>query len=651
MHAKTTLISQAKSDFDALISVQSVLDLETDFSAEILAPVDLFNILFYYRSESTVDADDALPDLEFAMDPEAWNSFLKLEVGQQLFGAVDAQGLPITFFNPKFGTVPFSEGDMVSGNFNPTAQGANPTITNDDSVATHYAYWIMSILFGANGIGFTANFEQLIGSIVNKNASFNDSLKRLVNLNGGHLPATDISRQGTNARYKTPSSAGTEPREGGRVTSVQGVYSNNPGQQVIQSMADDNREETVRRLLESLKKVSYPLRVEAAIAANNNAANFTDVSGVLFEPVTGIQQINPQLMNHLDLNNLNNPNIFTHFLAPDLIASGNEGLQSYSGIYILSEAEYLASGLGGTKPATIRIPEIVYSTFSSSGWNTTNFVPLTEWIDGDSFSMLLALASENQAVVNTSVLNSGQSPQQQGTSFVPNLSTRGLFQSKNGFFTNTTYPSAAALAYQQTLGGNDQSTHAGGLYDKEVQIAQDKLLGWRLASMKIKLSNKLSQGQCALLAAWAKIMAVIHYLTINDFKNKDPTGETEEVRQLILQAKSMLSRENWRVSSDAEVASSFIEMELSRRYQGLFKEIDAQCRIAETDPTNPQLPAWYAVLIGNDLDKAKMHNIAQYYLNEYGMQISQLLTLANGLGSETQQVVTDAQSLYHFLIN
>ena len=651
MNAKTTLISQAKNDFDALISVQSVIDLETDFSAELFAPVDLFNLLFYYRSESTVDTDDELPDLEFAMDPEAWKSFLKLDIGAQRFGAAD------NYFLPNFGTVPFSEGDMKSGSYNQTLPGADPTVTNDDQVATHYAYWIMSILFGANGIGFTANFEQLVGSVVNKNGSFNDSLRRLVNLNGGHLPASDINRAGDNPRYQTPTSEGTNPREGGRVTTAQGLYSNNPGQQVIQSMAEDNRAETVRRLLESLKKVSYPLRVAAAIAWNNDTNNFiTDENDVLVEPVTGIPQITPQLMAVLDLNGLNDSSIFTHFLAPDLTASGDAGLQSYSGLYALSDAEWIASGEEiENKPTEFRIPELVYNKFSSSGWKTTNFVPLTEWIDGDTFSMLLALASVNQAVVNTSVLNSGQSPSS-GTSFVPNLSTRGLFQSKNAFFTSSTDPSTAALTYQQQLGGGLTTSYPGGLYDKEVQTTSG-LLGWHLASIKIKLSNKLSQEQCALLAAWAKVMAIIRYVIVNDLKNTDPTNQTEDMKNKISQAKLLLSIENWRATSDAAVALQFIEMELSRKYQSMFKDIINEYERAENPPpedieNNYQTPNWYAALIDNTpTNKEKMRAIGTYYLNKYELSVSQLVNLTNGLDSNTQAVVTDAIRLVEFLIH
>lgn len=657
MHAKTTLISQAKNDFDALISVQSVLDLETDFSAELFAPVDLFNLLFYYRSESTVDDDDDLPDLEFAMDPEALSSFLKLDVGTQLFGAVDAAGQPVNYFQPNFGTLPFSEGDMKSGWFNPTAAGADPTITNDDQVAPHYAYWIMSILFGANGIGFTANFEQLIGSVVNKNGNFNESLKRLVNLNGGHLPANDINRAGTNPRYQTHTSAGTTPREGGRVTTAQGLYSNNPGQQVIQSMAEESRVETVRRLLASLKKVSYPLRREAAITENNENSNFIDDgNGNLVEQVTGIPQIESQLMAVLDLNGFNDPNIFTHFLTSDLTASGNSGLQSYSGLYRLSNEEWTASGGTGEPPTEFRIPELVYNKFSSSGWITTNFVPLTEWMDGDAFSMLLALASVNQAVVNTSVLNSGQPPSS-GTSFVPNLSTRGLYQSKNGFFTNATDPNTAAVQYQAQQGGDGSTSHPGGLYDKGVQI-QSGLLGWHLASMKIKLSNALSREQCALLAGWAKVMAIIRYLKINDLKNKDPTNETDDTKNAIAQARSMLSKENWRVTSDAEVALQFIEMELSRIYQSLFKDIAEEHERAVKPPQEDidsgyTPPSWYAMLVNDTVaDKVKMQVIGDHYLNKRDLSVSELDSLVNGLDDGTLGVVSDAKFFYNnFLIS
>lgn len=655
MNAKTTLISQAKNDFDALISVQSVLDLETDFSAEMLAPADLFNLLFYYRSESTVDADDELPDLEFAMDPEAWSNFLKLEVGEQLFGEVDANQDPVTYFLPKFGTVPFSEGDLKSGWFNKTPQGAQPTVTNDDQVGTHYAYWIMSILFGANGIGFTANFEQLVGSVVNKNGSFNKSLKRLVNLNGGHLPTNDINRLGANPRYQTPASEGTDPREGGRVTTAQGLYSNNPGQQVISSMAEDNRDETVRRLLESLKKVSYPLRRDAAIAENNDNSKFEDDgNGNLVEPVTGIPQIPSALMNILDLNGFNDPDIFTHFLAPDNTASGNSGLQSYYGKWNLSDDDWTASGLEGEKPTEFRIPELVYNKFSSSGWNTTNFVPLTEWIDGDTFSMLLALASVNQAVVNTSVLNSGQDPSSGGIKFVPNLSTRGLYQSKNGFFTQTTNPEVAALNYQTSQGGGVGTSHPGGLYDKEVQITSG-LLGWHLASMKIKLSNKLSQEQCALLAAWAKIMAIISYLNDNNLKNKDPTGESDEEKNRIAHAKSLLSLENWRATSDAGVASQYIEMELSRTYQSLFRDIVRECERAENPPQEDidsgyTAPSWYSVLVSDSAtNKEKIKEIADYYLEKRHLAVDDLESLTNGLDSSTLGVVSDARKLVTFL--
>lgn len=660
MHAKTTLISQTKHDFDALISVQSVLDLETDFSAEVLAPADLFNHLFYYRSESTVDADDELPDLEFAMDPEAWSNFLKLNVGQQLFGAVDKNNQPVNYFLPNFGTVPFSEGDMKSGFFNKTQQGADPTVTNDDDVATHYAYWIMSILFGANGIGFTANFEQLVGSVINKNGSFNDSLKRLVNLNGGHLPSNDINRSlpdTANPRYQTPVSAGTDPREGGRVTAAQGLYSNNPGQQVIQSMAEDNREETVRRLLESLKKVSFPLRVAAAKTENNDVNNFEDDgNGNLVEPGTGIPQIPTDLMDILDLNGFNDPNIFTHFLAPDLTASGNSGLQSYSGEWKLTDADWMASGRDiADKPTVFRIPQIVFNKFRDSGWDTNNFVPLTEWGDGDTFEILLALASVNQAVVNTSVLNSNQPPSS-GTSFQPNLSTRGLYQSKNGFFTRQTNPQSSALTYQQEQGGGPTTSLPGGLYDKEVQINNlQALLGWRLASMKIKLSNKLSQEQCALLAAWAKVMAICKYLKAYDLKNKDPTNESEETKAAIAQARSMLSIPNWRASTEAEVALLFIEMELSRIYQSLFRNIVSECERAE-NPSQDDIdsgytaPTWYNVLVSvTSTNKEKMKAIADYYFEQRNLAISQLDSLANGLDSGTQQVVVDAKSLVNYL--
>ena len=651
MNAKTTLISQAKNDFDALISVQSVLDLETDFSAEMLAPADLFNRLFYYRSQSTVDIDDDLPDLEFAMDPEAWRNFLKLDVGTPLFDASD------NYFLPKFGTVPFSEGDMKSGWFNKTPEGTDPTVTNDDQVGTHYAYWIMSILFGANGIGFTANFEQLVGSVVNKNGSFNDSLKRLVNLNGGHLPKNDINRTGDNPRYQTPVTEGFEPREGGRVTTAQGLYSNNPGQQVIHSMAEENREETMRRLLESLKKVSYPLRREAAIAENNDNSKFiTDSSGNLVEAGTGIPQIEESLMAVLDLNGLNDPNIFTQFLAPDLTASGNDGLQSYSGLYVLSDADWIASGGDlANKPTEFRIPQLVYNKFSSSGWNTTNFVPFTEWIDGDTFSMLLALASVNQAVINTSVLNSGQAPSSGGTKFVPNLSTRGLYQSKNGFFTETTNPEMAALNYQTSQGGGVGTSHPGGLYDKEVQITSG-LLGWHLASMKIKLSNKLSQEQCALLAAWAKVIAVITYLEKNDLKNTDPTNETEEMKNKISQAKALLSIENWRTTSNAMVANQFIEMELSRKYQTLYKYIINEIELAENHTQSDidagyTVPTWYAFLVSDgSRNKDKMSLILNTYLAENNISIAKLHT-HGVLDADTTETVTDTIALHNFLIN
>jgi len=651
MNAKTTLISQAKNDFDALISVQSVLDLETDFSAEMLAPADLFNRLFYYRSQSTVDIDDDLPDLEFAMDPEAWRNFLKLDVGTPLFDASD------NYFLPKFGTVPFSEGDMKSGWFNKTPEGTDPTVTNDDQVGTHYAYWIMSILFGANGIGFTANFEQLVGSVVNKNGSFNDSLKRLVNLNGGHLPKNDINRTGDNPRYQTPVTEGFEPREGGRVTTAQGLYSNNPGQQVIHSMAEENREETMRRLLESLKKVSYPLRREAAIAENNDNSKFiTDSSGNLVEAGTGIPQIEESLMAVLDLNGLNDPNIFTQFLAPDLTASGNDGLQSYSGLYVLSDADWIASGGDlANKPTEFRIPQLVYNKFSSSGWNTTNFVPFTEWIDGDTFSMLLALASVNQAVINTSVLNSGQAPSSGGTKFVPNLSTRGLYQSKNGFFTETTNPWGEALNYQTSQGGGVGTSHPGGLYDKEVQITSG-LLGWHLASMKIKLSNKLSQEQCALLAAWAKVIAVITYLEKNDLKNTDPTNETEEMKNKISQAKALLSIENWRTTSNAMVANQFIEMELSRKYQTLYKYIINEIELAENHTQSDidagyTVPTWYAFLVSDgSRNKDKMSLILNTYLAENNISIAKLHT-HGVLDADTTETVTDTIALHNFLIN
>jgi len=651
MNAKTTLISQAKNDFDALISVQSVLDLETDFSAEMLAPADLFNRLFYYRSQSTVDIDDDLPDLEFAMDPEAWRNFLKLDVGTPLFDASD------NYFLPKFGTVPFSEGDMKSGWFNKTPEGTDPTVTNDDQVGTHYAYWIMSILFGANGIGFTANFEQLVGSVVNKNGSFNDSLKRLVNLNGGHLPKNDINRTGDNPRYQTPVTEGFEPREGGRVTTAQGLYSNNPGQQVIHSMAEENREETMRRLLESLKKVSYPLRREAAIAENNDNSKFiTDSSGNLVEAGTGIPQIEESLMAVLDLNGLNDPNIFTQFLAPDLTASGNDGLQSYSGLYVLSDADWIASGGDlANKPTEFRIPQLVYNKFSSSGWNTTNFVPFTEWIDGDTFSMLLALASVNQAVINTSVLNSGQAPSSGGTKFVPNLSTRGLYQSKNGFFTETTNPWGEALNYQTSQGGGVGTSHPGGLYDKEVQITSG-LLGWHLASMKIKLSNKLSQEQCALLAAWAKVIAVITYLEKNDLKNTDPTNETEEMKNKISQAKALLSIENWRATSNAMVANQFIEMELSRKYQTLYKYIINEIELAENHTQSDidagyTVPTWYAFLVSDgSRNKDKMSLILNTYLAENNISIAKLHT-HGVLDADTTETVTDTIALHNFLIN
>jgi len=652
MNAKTTLISQAKNDFDALISVQSVLDLETDFSAEMLAPADLFNRLFYYRSQSTVDIDDDLPDLEFAMDPEAWRNFLKLDVGTPLFDASD------NYFLPKFGTVPFSEGDMKSGWFNKTPEGTDPTVTNDDQVGTHYAYWIMSILFGANGIGFTANFEQLVGSVVNKNGSFNDSLKRLVNLNGGHLPENDINRTGDNPRYQTPVTEGFEPREGGRVTTAQGLYSNNPGQQVIHSMAEENREETMRRLLESLKKVSYPLRREAAIAENNDNSKFiTDSSGNLVEAGTGIPQIEESLMAVLDLNGLNDPNIFTQFLAPDLTASGNDGLQSYSGLYVLSDADWIASGGDlANKPTEFRIPQLVYNKFSSSGWNTTNFVPFTEWIDGDTFSMLLALASVNQAVINTSVLNSGQAPSSGGTKFVPNLSTRGLYQSKNGFFTETTNPWGEALNYQTSQGGGVGTSHPGGLYDKEVQITSG-LLGWHLASMKIKLSNKLSQEQCALLAAWAKVIAVITYLEKNDLKNTDPTNETEEMKNKISQAKALLSIENWRATSNAMVANQFIEMELSRKYQTLYKYIINEIELAENHTQSDidagyTVPTWYAftVMEHTSRNKDKMSLILNTYLAENNISIAKLHT-HGVLDADTTETVTDTIALHNFLIN
>jgi hypothetical protein len=644
LNAKTTLIAQAKNAFDNLISVQSVVDLETDFSAEILVPVDLLNVLFYYRSQSTVDVGDDLPDLEVAMDPNAWANFLKSDIGLQLFGSTDG-----TNWRPDFGTVPFSEGQLLSDHFNKTPADSTPTISNDDQVATHYAYWITALLFGENGIGFTANFEQLTRSVTTKNADFNESLKNLVSVNGGKLPQNDENRN-TN-RYQTDFVSGDAPREGNHPTALQGPNSNNICYQVISSMLEENGDETKRRLLESLRKISFPNRVTAAIAANADINNFpTEVSGVRVESGTNIPQINAALMNALDLKNLqehpvDENTIFERFVQ-DEDAEGAAGLQRYSGKYLISEAEWVGAGnTAETKPNHILIPQVVYDTFKdlASGWNTDHFVPFTEWMDGDSLSILLALASENQAVVNTGVLNSGSSSE---THFVPDFSGRRRLQTRNPYFINQD-PQTEAIKYQTSQGGDQNTNKPGGLYDKNLSLTNGKLLGWRLANMKLKLSNVLNKEQCIYLALWSQVIAVLNYLELRNKADESLGGATtEDDRNAILKARDRLSRMNWRVDNDEDIALLFIKAELSKIYQSMFRDIDTQYRA----PSSPSTPEHIEQLKGNKSDKLKMSKVGKHYLSAnvfMGAAVTDIEVQGKLIGNTARE--NDALALYNYL--
>jgi hypothetical protein len=610
INMSTTLIAQALSDFDATISVQDVIDIEVDYTANIKVPVDLFNNLIYFNSDqnldnSTEEQHDDEPDLEVAMDPSFFDNFLNLDY--EFDGQTQS-------FKPPFGTIPYSESKMNTGAINPPPSGQPGSDSQDDLVGKHLGIWICRHLFGDTGFGIVGNFQQLIKNTINKNSDFNASTVRMIKNNGGFLPANDPNRTSNSngGKYKTAVEENgilqTTPRDAKIASSFQGPNSNNIGWQIIQSGLGLNDGVMFDRLVKSVRLYTEPKRVAAA--------NTVNIDSTQLEAAT---QVYPdrhgtghQLMKYGDVliprvTHSTIQSSFTHY-----VASTNPAQSSvYLGNYELDEEDKNAVAIAysmelANVEQVVIMPEVVYNAWVGATLDLHEFALLTGFVNDDTIYMLTALACENSAVLRSGPLGGNVSENK----FQPDIINRTIWRSRSIYFNNDTNPTTMANDYA----GQHQGSSVGGLYDREVSVnvtddQQPKLLGWRVGGITIRLTDKLTQLHAQYLAAWANVVACASYCVLKYYADGIGLGTDGANAANHLGAVKLLNSTLWRVS-DAEaadvklktVASEYISAETSPIYQQFFDEL-----------TSEQLPV---TLIGNT-PKEQIKNFVEAKYNNF----------------------------------
>ena len=615
INMSTTLIAQALSDFDATISVQDVIDIEVDYTANIKVPVDLFNNLIYFSSDQNIDdlsspgGEDDAPDLEVAMDPSFFDNFLNLNYTDTLGNTQS--------FKPAFGTIPYSESKMNTGAINPPVNGQSASDSQDDNAGKHLGIWICRHLFGETGFGIVANFRQLVSNTINKNSDFNASTVRMIKNNGGYLPANDPNRTAGNSNgvtYKTPSSengvAQTTPREANIASSFQGPNSNNIAWQIIQSGLNVGDGVMFDRLVKSVRLYTEPKRQAAANNVNIDPTKVEAAEQVY--PLVG--GTGNQLMKYGDVliprvTNSTIQSFFTHYEASTNLAQSSV----YLGKYVLDDEAKNAVATAYNMPVTdveefVTMPEAVYDAWVAAQLDLHEFALLTGFVNNDTIYMLTALACENSAVLRSGALGGTVSENK----FQPDIINRTTWRSRSSYFNNQINPAAKASEYQAGAG---QGSIVGGLYDQDVTVnvtddQQPKLLGWRVGGITIRLTDKLTQLHAQYLAAWAYVIAGGQYCKVKNYADGIGLGP-DGTNAPLPEAVKVLNPTLWRVSdadaptADAKlktVASEYISSESTRMYQGWFNEL-----------TSEEFPV---TLSGSD-PKEQIKNFAEAKYNNY----------------------------------
>lgn len=580
----TTLIAQAKSTIDATISVQDVIDIDVDYTSSIKCPLDLFNNLIYFSSDQNIDGDesaggaDKVPDLEIAMDSYFFDKYLELEYD----GETQSSETKI-YFKPPFGTIPFSQSTMVTGQINPPPGDQQASESQDDLAGKHLGIWICKQLFGETGFGIVSNFQHLIKDTINLNSALNESTVRMVKQNGGFLPDADQNRNtGANSNgltYLTPVSEGVDPREAIAATSFQGPDSNNIGYQIINSGLKesgtlDNNNEMFNRLVRAVRKVTEPKRIQAALSENLNP---NDNNGPYYDTIKHIaeekqrMQYGDVLLPFFTIDVKKN-----HFVSYGPSTDPSKSSEYFGELTLTEDMKSQVENHYGLRPNVVTVPEVVLNAWVNVQLELHEFCLLNEFVTNDTVYMLTAVASENSAVLQTGALGGAITE----NSFQPDIINRVSYASKSIYFNNQCNPKSKQQDYMSI-----NPDGVGGLYDESVDVNLSgpgaKLLGWRVGGHTLKLTDTLKQLQVKYLAAWAYVVATAQYCQKKKLKDgigMGPDGGNAPDADAV----KLLNPVNWRIPDlpDDEklkrVAQKYISAESAAIYQSWFDRITSE---------------------------------------------------------------------------